>query len=238
MTVSVAMTTYNGISYLEEQLTSVLCQLEAGDELVISDDGSFDGTRERLRALEGEDARVRVLDGPRRGVVDNFGYVLSKCRGEWIFLCDQDDIWYADKRRAVLTAADRTDALLVMHDARIIDGAGTAVSPSFFQMRGAKTGILKNLWKNSYIGCCMAFSRRLLPYILPFPESIPMHDQWIGLQAERHGKVTLLETPLLDYRRHGGNVSGEAHGSLPRMLCDRAGMLAALFAGRRGNGGR
>ncbi|MGN0171307.1 MAG: glycosyltransferase family 2 protein [Acutalibacteraceae bacterium] len=232
MTVSVVMATYNGLPYLEEQLASVLPQLQEGDELLISDDGSSDGTRERLCALENEDGRVRVLDGPGCGVMENFGYALSKCRGDWIFLCDQDDIWHADKRRAVLAAAEESDALLVMHDARIVDGSGTVISPSFFQTRGSAPGLLKNLRKNSYIGCCMAFSRRLLPYILPFPDGIPMHDQWIGLQAQRHGKVTLLPTPLLDYRRHGGNATGDSHRSVSRMLRDRAGMAAALLKRR------
>ena len=55
-------------------------------------------------------------------------------------------------------------------------------------MRGCRTGILKNILKNSYIGCCMAFRKELRKYILPFPENIPMHDQWIGLIGEITGK--------------------------------------------------
>lgn len=228
MKVSVAMATYNGMPYLREQLDSILPQLQAEDELVISDDGSSDGTRAYLDALCAADTRVRVLDGPRRGVIANFAYALAACRGEVIFLCDQDDVWRADKRERVLQAFAQTDVLLVMHDAAITDEHGSTIHPSFFAWRGTKTGVLKNLWKNSYIGCCMAFSASLLPHILPMPHNIPMHDQWIGLQAERHGKVALLREPLLAYRRHGGNATADGHGSMLTMLKQRWGMLTAL----------
>lgn len=232
MTVSVAMASYNGADYIEQQLQSVLSQLGEADELVVSDDGSTDGTRALLDNLALRDPRVRVIDGPRGGVIANFERALGACKGEVIFLCDQDDVWDADKYQCVTKAFADGDVVLVMHDARVTDTEGDTVKPSFFATRGTKTGLLKNLWKNSYIGCCMAFSRRLLPYLLPFPDTIPMHDQWIGLQAERHGKVVLIDRPLLSYRRHGGNATADSHGSIKTMLSQRLGMIRALLSRR------
>lgn len=232
MTVSVAMATYNGAAFVERQIDSILSQLEAEDELVVSDDGSTDGTREYLETLSARDARVRVLDGPCLGPVWNFENAITACRGDYIFLTDQDDEWMPQKRQAVLAAFEETGAAVVMHDACITDAEGQVTAPSFFAWRGTRTGLFKNLWKNSYIGCCMAFSRRLKPYLLPFPDSIPMHDQWIGLQAERHGGVALIDRPLLAYRRHGTNVSAQTHGSVPTMIKQRCGMLRALLTRR------
>lgn len=228
MTVSVAMATYNGMTYLARQIDSVLSQIGTNDELVVSDDGSTDGTREWLKALCARDPRVRLIDGPQTGVVDNFEHALKACKGERIFLCDQDDEWFADKYETVMRTFDETDAWLVMHDAVVTDADGNTLLPSFFATRDTRTGLVKNLWKNSYIGCCMAFSRRLYPYILPFEYGIPMHDQWIGLQAERHGKVVLIKRPLMAYRRHGDNATGDTHGSLLTMLRQRLGMIGAL----------
>lgn len=228
MKVSVAMATYNGMMYLEEQMDSILSQLIQEDELIVSDDGSTDGTREFLEALCAREARVRLLDGPRRGVIANFENALSACTGDGIFLADQDDVWRPDKRARVVDTFQKTGAVLVMHDAAITDEHGITVHPSFFTWRGTRTGLIKNLWKNSYIGCCMAFSKALLPHILPMPEGIAMHDQWIGLQAERHGKVVLLDTPLLAYRRHGGNATADGHGTLGTMLRQRWGTVKAL----------
>lgn len=228
MTVSVAMTTYNGGEYIERQLQSVLSQLQAEDELVVSDDGSTDATRRILDKWAARDARVKVLDGPRRGVIKNFEHAIAACTGEYIFLCDQDDEWDADKLQTVIETATRENAVVVMHDARVIDEHGRVIKPSFFETRNAKTGLLKNLWRNSYIGCCMAFSGDLKAHILPFPDTIPMHDQWIGLLGERHGHVALIERPLMSYRRHSDNVTADEHGSLATMLKQRFGMIRAL----------
>jgi len=232
MTVSVAMASYNGESYIRSQLDSVLSQLSEADELVVSDDGSTDATRDILSAYAQRDPRVKVIDGPQNGVINNFENAVSACVGDVIFLCDQDDEWDADKYQAV-TAAFEEGVMLVMHDARLIDGDGNVIGESFFQTRNTKTGLLKNLWKNSYIGCCMAFSKHLKPHILPFPDSIPMHDQWIGLTAERHGKVVLIPRPLMSYRRHGDNATGDTHGSVMTMIRQRAGLLKALRKGRK-----
>lgn len=228
MMVSVAMTTYNGEEFLERQLQSVLSQLGETDELVVSDDGSTDSTRRLLDKWAARDPRVKVIDGPQRGVIKNFEHAIASCKGEYIFLCDQDDEWDADKVAAVMRAAERDKAIAVMHDARVIDEHGHVIKPSFFETRNTKTGLLKNLWKNSYIGCCMAFSRELKEHILPFPDSIPMHDQWIGLIGERHGRVVLIDRPLMSYRRHSDNVTADEHGSLGTMLGQRLGMIQAL----------
>ena len=232
MKVSVAMATYNGATYLDEQLQSILCQLSETDELVISDDGSTDGTWEKLQTLGDSDTRIKLLHGPQNGVIKNFENAVAACAGDIVFLCDQDDVWDKDKVSTVCAVFAEKDVDAVMHDARVVDAEGNELLPSFFATRGTRTGLLKNLWKNSYIGCCMAISRRLLPTILPFPDGIPMHDQWIGLSAERHGGVALIDSPLLSYRRHGDNVTADAHGSLGTMLSQRWGMIKALRRSR------
>ena len=227
MTVSVAMTTYNGGRYLEDQLVSVLSQLQANDELIVSDDGSDDGTRQCLDALAAADPRVTVLDGLRQGVVKNVEHAIKACKGDLIFLCDQDDVWHPKKRELVENAF-QSGALLVMHDARIIDRDGNELAPSFMAAHRSKPGFVRNILRNSYIGCCMAFSKELLPLILPFPDDIPMHDQWIGLQAEKQKRTIWLSEPLLDYRRHGENVTSDRHGSLLTMWRQRWGLVRSL----------
>ena len=99
--VSVAMAAYNGLPYIREQVTSILKNLTAEDELVISDDGSTDKTPEFLAEIAKEDARVRVVQGPGSGIKKNFENALKHCRGNYIFLADQDDIWADDKVETV-----------------------------------------------------------------------------------------------------------------------------------------
>lgn len=232
LSLSVAMTSYNGEKYIGEQIDSILCQLREQDELVISDDGSTDRTPEILEEYARRDSRIHLIQGPKQGLMKNFEHALRTCKGDILCLCDQDDVWHADKVETLIDCFRKTGAILVMHDARIVDGNGTALAPSFFQTRSTRTGFLKNMWKNSYIGCCMAFRRELLDTVLPFPEGIPMHDQFIGLLAEKKGHVELIARPLIDYRRHGDNVSSDSHGSLGTMLKQRGAMLRAVLSRR------
>lgn len=228
---SVAMASYNGARYIEEQLRSVLSQLGPQDEVVVSDDGSTDGTRALLETLAGQDSRLRVLSGPGKGVVRNFEHALAAVTGDIVFLCDQDDVWQPDKVAAVSAAFDDPAVWLVMHDARVTDDALRPVADSFFALHGSRAGYYRNLWRNSYIGCCMAFRRELLSLALPFPEGIPMHDQWLGMLANRRGGVRLLARPLIDYRRHAGTATTDRHGTLTNMLRNRWVLWRAL--GRR-----
>ena len=96
---------------------------------------------------------------------------------------------------------------LVISDCKIVNNSLKEISPSFFKLRGSHKGLLRNIYKNSYIGCCMAFRREVLLYALPFPAYIHMHDWWIGLLVEMKGKVFFYNDPLILYVRHGNNAS-------------------------------
>ena len=228
MNVSVCLAAYHGADYLDAQVQSVLPQLCVGDELLISDDDPGGETEAIALRYASEDARVRVLHGPGEGVVRNFEHVLSAAKGDVIFLCDQDDVWLPGKREAVLREIER-GACLVLHDASVTDAHLRVTAPSFFALHGSRPGFWRNLLRNSYMGCCMAFTRDVLRSALPFPAGIPMHDQWIGLCAERKGGVCFLPQPLILYRRHGGNVTGSTT-SFSQKLRWRMRLIRAFMA--------
>ena len=207
--ISVALAAYKGEKYIEEQLRSILPQLSHEDEIIVSDDKPGGQTESIVKRIAGEDPRVIYVEGKGRGVVANFVNAIRHCRGDRIFLCDQDDVWLPDKVKRVNEAFDN-GATLVLHNAYITDKDLNITEYSFFEKRGSKKGFFRNVIKNSYMGCCMAFDRSLLNKILPMPKHVPMHDQWIGLMGEVYGKVTLVDAPLIYYRVHGGNVTGGA----------------------------
>lgn len=220
MKISVAMATYNGEKFLREQVDSILEQLGPEDELVVSDDGSTDKTVEILEAYK--DKRIKIFEGPKKGIKQNFGNAISKCSGKIIFLSDQDDIWMENKVAEVLEVFRKEGCQCVVHNCEVFDsGSGKIIYPSFFEWRGSRAGKLKNIWKNSYIGCCMAFRAEMRKYILPIPDDIEMHDQWIGLICEKHGKSCFLEEKLVKYRRHGGNSTEMRRYGLGKMLKHR-----------------
>jgi len=227
--VSVCMATRNGERFIAQQIASILCQLGCNDELVISDDGSSDTTSMIIAACG--DPRVRLLYNPEPGSpVRNFEHALRYAQGEYIFLADQDDLWESDKIKVQTGLLATYDA--VVSDCCLIDASGELLADSFFALRGSGKGFWKNLYKNSYLGCCMAFRRRILEQALPFPANIAMHDIWIGLIAERFGTTCFCPDRLVRYRRHGATVTqtgSKSPLSVARQLSYRLYMLYQLL---------
>ncbi|PHK32856.1 alpha-L-Rha alpha-1,3-L-rhamnosyltransferase [Nostoc linckia z16] len=223
--ISVCMATYNGDKFIGRQLQSILSQLSETDEVVISDDGSTDNTRNVIDSLADNRIKFFINQG-RKGPVGNFENALCQASGELIFLADQDDVWLSDKvsvTRSLLANCD-----LVLADCEVIDSTGKVIQPSFFQFRKSGRGFWRNLLKNSYMGCCMAFRREVLDYVLPIPQQVHMHDWWIGLLLEAKGSVLLYNKPLIRYVRHGSNASptGETGYGFSKQLLNRILLLA------------
>ena len=233
--ISVCMASYNGEKYIREQIDSVLPQLGPADELIVSDDGSSDRTAAIVESYG--DPRIRLLHGSFHSPVFNFENALKAAQGDVIFLCDQDDIWKPDK--VAVTLAALADHDCVVSDAAVVDAERRVLAPSFMEQRGSRPGQLANLIRNRYLGCCMAFNRKILDAALPFPKDIPMHDIWIGAVAERFGKPVFLHRVLMEYRRHGDNASPTAEKSpytFRQKLAFRAVILKELHKRTRERG--
>lgn len=193
----------NGATYVEEQIDSILCQMEAGDELIVSDDHSSDSTLDIIRSFR--DPRIKIHSSSRHGMVHNFELSLSRSSGDFIFLADQDDIWHPEKVSTMLPYLSRYD--LVVCDCRLVGTDLNVTCESFFELNRSGTGFVRNLISNSYMGCCMGFRRRVLERALPFPGNNIIHDFWIGMIAEAHYSSLFLRQQLVSHRLHGSNAS-------------------------------
>jgi len=225
------MATYNGEKFIKEQLESILFQLKADDELVISDDSSTDKTVDIIQSIA--DPRIRLFTGNKfRDPIKNFQHCLQLSRGGLIFLADQDDVWLADKYDKMVRQLQEYD--LVISDSVIVDENLNEISPSFFRFFGSGKGLLKNIMKSSYYGSCMAFNRSILEQALPFPDTREIgHDLWIGLVAELKGKVLFYEERLLLYRRHSSSFThtglSKSNRSLFKKFSGRLIMVKAVM---------
>lgn len=207
--VSVALATFNGARFLPEQLASLAAQTRLPDELVVGDDGSTDGT---LALLEDFAATapfpVRVTRHPAAlGPAGNFAATIARCSGDVVFLCDQDDVWRREKIATVLArrAADPL-AWVIFHDAALVDGEGAPLGRTMAEQL-ASAG--DNPAEALVAGCCMAIDARLIPAFVPPPRT-EFHDAWLHAIAARFGLTRFEPAPLIDYRRHGANVSQSA----------------------------
>jgi glycosyltransferase involved in cell wall biosynthesis len=229
MSVSVALAAYNGEKYIAEQINSVLPELGDDDEIIISDDNPSGKTKQAVLSLG--DPRIRYIEGSGSGVVKNFENALNHCRGDYIFLCDQDDVWLPGKVKRVMEEFDK-GASLVLHNAEITDKNLVPYGKTCFELYGSNSRFLKNFIRNSFVGCCMAFRREILDFTLPFPDKLPMHDWWIALSVIKRGdKISLIDEPLIYWRRHSGNVTGSPT-SLAQKIRFRAIMLSSLIKHR------
>lgn len=228
--VSVVMALYNGEKYLDKQLGSMVTQLTDQDELIIADDGSTDESLTIVARYQAVFPQIRVIGGDHVGVVANFKRGILEAKGKFIFLADQDDIWLSGKVSGTLEHLERMRRpALVMHDAAFIDAEGRRLNQTLFRWRPPSKGFWKNVWKNCYTGCCMAFSCELVPYIRKMPVHIPMHDEWIGLLGEQYGFVDFLNVVMIEYRRHAENTTSGHHRSIARMAGNRVWVVLLFF---------
>lgn len=230
--VSVAMASYNGEKYIEEQIKTILINLKENDELIISDDSSTDKTLEIINSFS--DTRIKLINGPKQGLKKNFENAIKNCSGDYIFLTDQDDIWLDNKVDTILNEFEKNDYILIQHDAIVIDENEEVIIESFSEHRKVKKGIIKNLIKNSYHGCCIAFRKELKDKILPIPENIYLHDQWIGMIAEYEGNTNFCNEKLIKYRRHSSNTSSFKHLPFNTMLRNRVEYIKAFMSYLKG----
>ncbi|MCX9026378.1 MAG: glycosyltransferase family 2 protein [Candidatus Methanoperedens sp.] len=223
--ISVCMATYNGEKYIHLQLGSILDQIGENDEIIISDDSSTDNTVNIIKTFN--DKRIKLFENNRFfNPIHNFENALEKAKGDIIFLSDQDDIWLENKVKIMIGLLHQYD--LVVSDCIIINENEDILNESFFRIRGSKKGLLNNLLKNSYMGCCMAFNRRILDIALPFPDNIPMHDMWIGMIGELYGKTYFCDQKLIKYRRHENSASPTC-GPSPYTIIDKISFRANLL---------
>lgn len=241
--ISVCVATYNGERFIKDQINSILSQIGEGDEVIVSDAGSTDATIDVINQIN--DPRVQVLKYTEiakpckypvfekmDNIRGNFCHALAKAKGDYIFLADQDDIWMPNKVERCIELLQKYDC--IVHDCEVWDGENT-IMPSFLDYMRPKEGILGTLYKSPFMGCCMAFTRKVMDKAFPMPNIHIEHDTYIGLCAYKAGKVGIIHEPLIKYRRHGGNASpcGEkSKNSLWVMFLRRYYMFISLFCSK------
>ena len=209
--ISVCVATYNGEKFIREQIDSILCQLSSDDEIIVSDDGSTDGTIVIINCIG--DKRIRIIEGPRKhSPTFNFENALKEAKGNYIFLADQDDVWKTNKVEVCMKWLQKYDC--VVSDAEVTDSNLNPLYPSLYAIMQVRQGHIYNtVWKNGYTGCCMAFRRNILEASLPFPKDIPMHDIWIGNVAAYKYNMKFIPDKLIMFRRHNETISCNGKGS-------------------------
>lgn len=214
-TISLVLSTYNGGRFVREQLDSLIAQSRQFDEVLISDDCSTDNTPEVVaayieeRGLEGWHLSVNKEN---KGWKRNFHELLLQASGDYVFLCDQDDIWLPEK------VADMVGIMEMRHD---IDLLACDVEPFYEEGSQRLTEMQGELGDGRvemvqvddhavYVqrpGCSYCIRRSFLSQIEPYWDETWAHDAVLWMLAEAKGSLALYRKPLVRFRRHEGNAS-------------------------------
>jgi glycosyltransferase involved in cell wall biosynthesis len=222
--ISVALATYNGEKFLQEQLESLSRQALQPAELVVRDDCSCDGTIQILEAFAAiAPFPVRItVNEQNRGPIETFLEVASQCSGEWIAYCDQDDVWLEGKLERIEDVVARVpDVGMVSHSAlqvgeRLERLEGVRRHPD--HRRFTVTPPLRNPPMRAHPGFSCVFRRSLFEAV-PYaarprhkfdPDRKEPHDNFVYNLTNTYAHLVRIPDVLALHRRHGGAVTGAA----------------------------
>jgi len=205
--ISIALCTYNGEQFLRAQLDSIVAQNIDNWEVVAVDDVSTDGTWDILQTYAAGDDRFKLVRNEKNlGYNENFQKALGLCEGDYIAICDQDDIWHPDKLRCQLEGIG--NSYLIYHDSEFIDETGKSmglkISDKFNFYRGSSPEAF--LYLNCVSGHSILMKKELVAKALPFPQGFH-YDQWLAFVAASAGSVDFIGEVLVRYRQHERNTT-------------------------------
>jgi glycosyltransferase involved in cell wall biosynthesis len=222
-TISVAMATYNGGLYLQNQLDSLAAQECSPLEVVITDDCSKDDTVSLIKSF--------VLHAPfpvrleqnseRLGYGRNFLKAASMCKGTHVAFCDQDDVWLPQKLRQVSAVLANNGYDLVVNSARVVDRSLNWLGVNFPDIDSSRPmGFDEKRVGCFWPGFTLTVSKSLLQALesemgqtpLSYDEKLA-HDELICELAYVQRSIYMISEPLAIYRQHGNNLIG-FHGAI------------------------
>lgn len=217
--ISVAMTTFNGEKYIEKQIESIIHQSLPVDEIIVCDDGSTDHTVELLKKYD-----VKLIQNFQNlGYKLNFKQAMEKCNGDYIFLCDQDDIWEKDKVKDMMHIMESHKNIHVLASSfTYIDGQDQMIlttlnkgysNNNLYNKEVAKNALVSVLtdefiYGNYFQGCALVMDKQTRDFVVHhFDDRLP-HDWIISLYASIDGGMYFYNKSEFKYRIHNDNSIG------------------------------
>lgn len=216
MQVSVALCTYNGESFVEEQLDSILSQTRKPDEIIICDDNSVDATPDIASRYEEEFPNIinLYINDENLGVRKNFEKCISLCSGDAIVISDQDDVWKQDKVEKQVDILEDEGVSMTYHNSTITNESLEPLGDFWAQFPHKPASVSTNnelfnilLTDNFIRGATLMFESRLVDKFTPIPDQWN-YDYYIVLIASIIGDFYEMDEELSLYRQHEGQDIG------------------------------
>lgn len=233
----ILMATLNGARFLPGQLASIARQTHRNWRLLVSDDGSRDGTRAILAHFRAAHpaGQIEIVSGPGTrergrgagGAAANFLSLLQRAdlRGASLAFCDQDDVWDSDHLSRALAALGGANTPLALYGCRMricdADLRPRALSPLPRRPLVFRNALLQNVLSGNTMVATPAAARLLQEAAdeATGAGGVPVHDWWAYQLVTGAGGHALYDAhPAVAYRQHGANAVGAAPGPLRRAL--------------------
>lgn len=219
--IAILMATYNGESYLREQLESLLSQTYQNFVIYISDDLSTDSTYNILQNYKKKYPTKIVVfqnNSGHHGAKHNFMQLMIHHKADYVMLCDQDDVWKPEKIEITLRKMHELEGkygketpILVHTDLEVVNQSLQTISPSLKKAMNvdySRTQLRQIIIQNTLTGCTALYNRALSDLIAVEPPYMIMHDWWLILVASAFGIVGHVDEKTILYRQHRENVIG------------------------------
>ena len=207
MKLSIVMTTYNGIRYIEEQLESIVNQEREADEVLIFDDGSNDGTPEFIEKYiiknKLNNTWKVIVNEENKGWRRNFVEGIWSSTGDLVFPCDQDDIWHKDKLKVMedIMINNPQIKVLTTNVTNLYDNSKREQS-SDQNEKLEKVSWAKHIFKVDAPGCVFCIRKEIVEKSKNYYNVEYAHDDYfwkLGLFADG---LYNYNKDMIDYRRH------------------------------------
>lgn len=223
---TIGIASYNYARFLPAALEHIRRQNFADFEVLYCDDGSADGSPERIRALAARNPtlNIRLIAAENKGLLANKNRILENARGEYLLLCDADDYMLDGCLAALCGAARRTGADCVIGGFCEVDGAGHRLkvhvppphaSKWLYPWHHAQMYRLDLVRRNA-----LRFDR--LPDDACFLQQVHLHSQ----------RTVFVPQVLYAWVRHGDSTSRDIAGNrdwMPEKIwCSLARFVASL----------
>ena len=207
MKLSIVMTTYNGIRYIEEQLESIVNQERKADEVLIFDDGSNDGTPEFIEKYiiknKLNNTWKVIVNEENKGWRRKFVEGIWSSTGDLVFPCDQDDIWHKDKLKVMedIMINNPQIKVLTTNVTNLYDNSKREQS-SDQNEKLEKVSWAKHIFKVDAPGCVFCIRKEIVEKSKNYYNLEYAHDDYfwkLGLFADG---LYNYNKDMIDYRRH------------------------------------
>jgi len=220
--ISVCLCTYNGEKYIKQQLDCIRQQIETIDEVIICDDVSSDDTvqviRNYIAQYHLEDSWKLYVNQENKGYPGNFYYAMGLCRGDIVFLADQDDLWVPEKTRVMnQVMSDNENIQVLSCTMGIVDAQGTQLKGILAPKKSdngktEKITMENTLYRDCWAGMTLAYRRTFFERVeKEISTSKLPHDRALWTLAAQSGGFYQVNRILAFHRRHDSNTCKEEH---------------------------